>query len=927
MGKGPFSRRFGRKVPPQPRPTPGARLLASSGRLHYRRPPCVAHLVVALRRRHATCSSIFRAIRRLLGLLPAQDPMADAAAEHRPTHPTAAVARQPDVDVDVEAARANLEEEIDWNEVPSDHDDDLDLARLADSSNPDRLRERDVEPGHDSDVNNEKDNDNENGNTNGNTDDNENTKKNRVTSGEIRNAKETKGRGQNERPSAARHTNERPVQADPQLSSARASNGCVSSPALATDEVEQPPKDTRASVQHPSARHPSADESRVGDDKRWLERGDLHRREEVPRASASPAANRADAPPSQNPYASTPQSSANNQGKQFSWNNRKKKKQKGANPHHKSCDLCGIFVTGQAAWDSHIRGKKHKDKERQAKYQDRNSNLSAHARSIAVKERARVAGRRVAEEASATLANGHAPRASSTPAAAGPSYIQPRPAASNAEGAPRPHSRNEGPTNGSSRPISVPASSGAVMRPREDARTLLAPKEGSREPPTEASDQHAARRVEQAPKGPPRGERGERSAALVRESSKTPVKDTVTPSPAAPTSPPLHRRVIPHTGGTPPLPRLAPPSPSGQTNTEPGGKELVADPSAVVKPSNAPQSPSTGAPSGLRSMPAGPGGATGPSGVTGAVTGPGVAPGPPMLRSQAVPAGAAELSSRNDKKRPRPGSPPTTGGARQRINLLRPTSGVDATPSTRADRVSRFESVKGDHQRRRLEASAKPSQAAPQPVRMLPLPVIPKGEERYIPKAWLDGEMQDFEWMEFRDKVFQNGTDVGKLAFKLLQEMLLSPTLGINLANLAPLSRVLVASLSKQLFISPEYPVRVKFKDFPEALRQIDPGYASRAPEELDWDRGQSAEHIALCQTRDNLTFAFQPREDLAPAQAALNANCGVRGRIPGVNYGKEKRLEDAPNPPRYMDAADEDPLYQQLITWRKVTDLEQQSR
>lgn len=47
------------------------------------------------------------------------------------------------------------------------------------------------------------------------------------------------------------------------------------------------------------------------------------------------------------------------------------------------------------------------------------------------------------------------------------------------------------------------------------------------------------------------------------------------------------------------------------------------------------------------------------------------------------------------------------------------------------------------------------------------------------------------EWRNFRSAIFSQGTDEDRLAFKLLQELILSPTTGIPFSALAPLSSAL----------------------------------------------------------------------------------------------------------------------------------------
>ncbi|PXF44062.1 hypothetical protein BWQ96_06143 [Gracilariopsis chorda] len=70
-------------------------------------------------------------------------------------------------------------------------------------------------------------------------------------------------------------------------------------------------------------------------------------------------------------------------------------------------------------------------------------------------------------------------------------------------------------------------------------------------------------------------------------------------------------------------------------------------------------------------------------------------------------------------------------------------------------------------------------------------PALVGKEGKRVPDAFLDAVPSMSEWREMRHCVFEKGDDVDKLAFKLMQEILLSPTLGIQASALDHLDRAI----------------------------------------------------------------------------------------------------------------------------------------
>lgn len=195
-----------------------------------------------------------------------------------------------------------------------------------------------------------------------------------------------------------------------------------------------------------------------------------------------------------------------------------------------------------------------------------------------------------------------------------------------------------------------------------------------------------------------------------------------------------------------------------------------------------------------------------------------------------------------------------------------------------------------------------------------------------VPEEFLNESMSVAEWRELRHFILNEGSDVDKLAYKMMQEIILSPVLGINDTSLAPFSRAMMASVKKQYF-TPRG-VFAKLSDFPEGLLRLDPKYNSEAKEDEEWARHQTPEYLALCQVRDNIEFTFNTNEHPSAKKdnkgaAGGRADFPTRGSFGIKNQRKGPGVvNDGERPPRYEDSVAEDPLFKQIMDYLSAREI-----
>eukprot|EP00177_Eucheuma_denticulatum_P004103 GFKZ01007439.1.p1 GENE.GFKZ01007439.1~~GFKZ01007439.1.p1 ORF type:complete len:1139 (+),score=166.44 GFKZ01007439.1:165-3581(+) len=200
--------------------------------------------------------------------------------------------------------------------------------------------------------------------------------------------------------------------------------------------------------------------------------------------------------------------------------------------------------------------------------------------------------------------------------------------------------------------------------------------------------------------------------------------------------------------------------------------------------------------------------------------------------------------------------------------------------------------------------------------------ILAKDLERYhlVPKEWQEKAMTVAEWRELRHYALMKGTDADKLAYKMMQEILLSPVVGMDFHNLAPLSRALLHSVKDFYFTGDR--VLARYSDYPSALINGDPRYESNAKKDENWAREQAPEYLALCNLHDNIMFSFEPNVDpVMNARGVLECtDLPPRGSYGAKNQRKGPGASnEGMRAPRYPDAVSEDPLFQKISAYLRA--------
>lgn len=178
-----------------------------------------------------------------------------------------------------------------------------------------------------------------------------------------------------------------------------------------------------------------------------------------------------------------------------------------------------------------------------------------------------------------------------------------------------------------------------------------------------------------------------------------------------------------------------------------------------------------------------------------------------------------------------------------------------------------------------------------------------------VPKEWLNDEMNLSEWRELRRSVFSQGSDVDKLAYKIMQELLMSPTAGIGFDWLKPISDSLMDIGGTQHF-NPHTGGFFSAANIPEELR--DPRATGMESEKNGKNSDSKA---ALRKLADNIAFSFFVEDDVPNARNTNPEEFPFRGTI-----GK-RQLSSDPSVysgtclhSRYPDSVAEDPLFRRIF-------------
>lgn len=193
-----------------------------------------------------------------------------------------------------------------------------------------------------------------------------------------------------------------------------------------------------------------------------------------------------------------------------------------------------------------------------------------------------------------------------------------------------------------------------------------------------------------------------------------------------------------------------------------------------------------------------------------------------------------------------------------------------------------------------------------------------------VSREYLNAPMSVSEWRELRHFLLTSGSDIDKLAFKLLQEITLSPLVGMSEKSLQPLSNAMM-DVNKH-YVTP-HGIFTKLNDYPMGIQRLDPRYNSTDEADIDWADYQSSEYLALCQFLDNFQYAFNNHENPTKGNKFSRYEIPFRGSF-GVKTQRKGPgvLLDGQAPPLYDDAVAADPLFEKFIQHYENFDMRKRS-
>lgn len=179
-------------------------------------------------------------------------------------------------------------------------------------------------------------------------------------------------------------------------------------------------------------------------------------------------------------------------------------------------------------------------------------------------------------------------------------------------------------------------------------------------------------------------------------------------------------------------------------------------------------------------------------------------------------------------------------------------------------------------------------------------PIVPEGDMVEVPESFMSTAVSRSDWRQLREHVFNTGTSADILAFKLLQELLLSPSVGLPLASLGPLDMALCSLIPNHMSRSCGGKVIAKWSDFPHLLLEPDAIHP--------WPSTASAdEQAALALAGRNLRYIFDEGNYSAyPPRGYYGADGDRKG--PGL--GPDGSRCDS----RFDDAVAYDELYRWIM-------------
>lgn len=576
------------------------------------------------------------------------------------------------------------------------------------------------------------------------------------------------------------------------------------------------------------------------------------------------------------------------------WKEKRKKKKKKSNFLY--CDLCNIEVNGQIVMESHLRGQKHQNKLSEAALKPKNERLAAYNREVALTVD-RSQGQKNHEPSDHAAKRPHQPRNTPSPpldpdrttpsVAISPARATSSSARTAASGK-NPSPARTSPPKRSSPPLRIPSqkSSSAPKVVADPGSPSLS----SNKPPTSCDPRMKSRA--------PAVDQDTAIEVKSRQTASHPVVDPdASVTNASPPVPPNFR-----------LGNVVKSMAAGEAAGEAaGGMHAIPQVPLSTARAPSPRDPCLASRSGALSS-------TLESG-----------------RKRTRLANGAEAAMNHPNSSPpsrvtvphsRPVFEPTPDGAqRRKLRDLKAERAEREKSNQRLPDISRDDPRRsGDFERfDTVRSSGDPTRRASwdsskkQPLRL-------DDQADTIPMDFISGPMSVPEWRELRKTVFGQGDDVDQLAFKLLQEIILSPVLGIRFDALKPFSDALLKSVGKQYF-KYDTGAYVRLSDFPSSLRFRQVGFG-----DPEWLKEKSPEEVAVCLVMDNILYSFDATEDSEEAKQQDLSVLPSRGLF-GLHNGATSRavMRDGGRAPRYEDAVNQDPLFTKLYNYLAQKHMQQQ--
>eukprot|EP00178_Gracilaria_changii_P027787 TRINITY_DN914_c1_g2_i1.p2 TRINITY_DN914_c1_g2~~TRINITY_DN914_c1_g2_i1.p2 ORF type:complete len:741 (-),score=177.98 TRINITY_DN914_c1_g2_i1:729-2951(-) len=187
--------------------------------------------------------------------------------------------------------------------------------------------------------------------------------------------------------------------------------------------------------------------------------------------------------------------------------------------------------------------------------------------------------------------------------------------------------------------------------------------------------------------------------------------------------------------------------------------------------------------------------------------------------------------------------------------------------------------------------------------------LVGKRGER-VPQEFLDAHMSLSEWRELRRAVFEKGDEVDKLSFKIVAEMLLSPTVGVREDALTQLDRA-IKRMRNEHYYSRETGSYTASTSIPEKLWKRERRFVEGDEE---WMKQQSEEDKAMHLLCENVHYIFDQGEDYeVVAKKAHFSALPYRGGVTGFRSGVSKVDGEGGRGSGDENCVEKDELFQQI--------------